>query len=162
MAPLPVNGYLSAMRRYLFLFIPLMVVAAVAWRHEPVPAAAPVLHVVKTPTCGCCQAWVDYMKAAGFTVTVENRDDLSSFKREHGVTRELESCHTGVIDGIVVEGHVPADLVRKVLRDKPAGVRGLAVPGMPLGSPGMEADVKQRYIVYTFDARGVKTPYANR
>ncbi len=149
------------MRRTLLLVLLLPLLAA-GWRHDPVPAAAPVLHVVKTPTCGCCQAWVDYMKAEGFTVTVENRNDLTSFKRQHGVTRELESCHTGVIDGIVVEGHVPADLVRKVLRDKPAGVRGIAVPGMPLGSPGMEADVKQRYTVYTFDARGARTPYANR
>jgi hypothetical protein len=147
--------------RSALLVLPLVVLFATAWRHHPVPAG-PVLHVVKTPTCGCCQAWVDYMKAQGFTVTVENRADLSSFKREHGVTRDLESCHTGVVDGIVVEGHVPADLVKKVLRDRPAGVKGIAVPGMPLGSPGMEAPTSQRYTVYTFDARGNKTPYANR
>lgn len=155
---------MAAMTRFrpTLLILPLLVLFAAAWRHHPVHSSGPVLHVVKTPTCGCCQAWVDYMKEQGFTVTVENRADLSSFKREHGVTRELESCHTGVVEGIVVEGHVPADLVKKVLRDRPAGVKGIAVPGMPLGSPGMEAQTSQRYTVYTFDARGNKTPYANR
>jgi len=143
------------------LLVPVLVVLA-AWRSTPAPAPLPVLHVVKTPTCGCCGAWVEYMKTQGFTVTVEDRESLASFKRQHGVTDELASCHTGIVDGLVVEGHVPAELVKKLLRDKPAGVRGIAVPGMPRGSPGMEGPVSDRYTVYTFDAAGRKTAYANR
>ena len=150
------------MKPRLFAFaVPLLVMIA-AWRSDPVPSSAPVLHVVKSPTCGCCQAWVDYMKQQGFTVTVENRDDFTDLKRRNGVTRELESCHTAFVDGLVVEGHVPADLVKKLLRDKPDGVKGIAVPGMPRGSPGMESPVKDRYTVYTFDSQGRKTAYAQR
>src|SRR5690606_17833554 len=110
--------------------VPVLVLLA-AWRSGPAPSSAPVLHVVKSPTCGCCQAWIDYMKEQGFTVTVENRDNFTDLKRQNGVTRELESCHTAFVDGLVVEGHVPADLVKKLLRDKPTGVKGIAVPGMP-------------------------------
>jgi hypothetical protein len=147
--------------RFAAMLAPVFVLL-VAFRSDPVPAAAPVLHVVKSPTCGCCQAWVDYMKAQGFTVTVENRETFTQLKRQNGVTAELESCHTAFVDGLVVEGHVPADLVKKLLRDKPNGVKGVAVPGMPRGSPGMEAPVHDRYTVYTFDAAGRKTAYAQR
>lgn len=147
--------------RIAVMLAPVLVLLA-AFRSDPTPAAAPVLHVVKSPTCGCCQAWIDYMKAQGFTVTVENRETFTQYKRQHGVTAELESCHTGVVDGLVVEGHVPADLVKKLLRDKPNGVKGVAVPGMPRGSPGMDAPVHDRYTVYTFDATGRKTAYAQR
>ncbi len=144
--------------RFALLLLPFVVVLA-AFRHDPPP---PVLHVVKSPTCGCCQAWIDYMKTQGFTVTVENRDNFTDLKRANGVTAQLESCHTAFVGGYVVEGHVPADLVHKVLRDKPAGVKGLAAPGMPRGSPGMEGPVKDRYTVYSFDAQGRRTAYAIR
>jgi hypothetical protein len=131
-----------------------------AWRAAP--DAPPVLRIVKSPTCGCCQAWADYMAQQGFTVQIENRDDFTALKRANGVTRDLESCHTAFVDGLVVEGHVPADLVKKLLRSKPTGVKGVAVPGMPQGAPGMEGPVKQRYTVFTFDANGRATPYAQR
>lgn len=135
---------------------------AVAWRVAPSADALPVIRVVKSASCGCCQAWVDYMKGQGFTVTVENRDEFTALKRANGVTRDLQSCHTAFVDGLVIEGHVPADLVKKMLATKPAGVKGLAVPGMPMGSPGMEGPTKDRYTVYTFDAAGKATPYAER
>ena len=147
--------------RYTAMVAPVLVVLA-AWRGDPVPSSAPVLHVVKSPTCGCCQAWIDYMKGQGFTVTVEHREEFTQLKRQNGVTAELQSCHTGFVEGLVVEGHVPADLVKKLLRDKPDGVKGVALPGMPRGSPGMEAPVHDRYTVYTFDASGRKTAYAQR
>lgn len=148
--------------RSTLLALPLIVAAvAAAWRGAT-PAPGPALHVIKTPTCGCCQAWADYMEAQGFTVTTENRNDLTPVKRANGVTRELESCHTAIVDGLVVEGHVPADLVKKLLRDKPKGVKGVSAPGMPRGSPGMEGPVKDRYTVYTFDANGKATAYAVR
>ena len=125
------------------------------------PAPIP-LRVVKSPTCGCCAAWVDYMKAQGFAVTVENRDEFTSLKRANGVTRDLESCHTAFVGNLVIEGHVPADLVKKLLAEKTKGVKGLAAPGMPSGSPGMEGGPKERYTVYSFDANGHAKPYAVR
>lgn len=139
-----------------------VVAVGAAWRTAPAAEAPPVLRVVKSPSCGCCQAWVDYMKAQGFTVSVENREEFTALKRANGVTRELESCHTAFAGDLVIEGHVPADLVKKLLDAKPAGVKGIAVPGMPMGSPGMEGPYKDRYVVYTFDAKGKATPYAQR
>jgi hypothetical protein len=134
-----------------------------AWRAVPAAIApAPTIHVVKSPTCGCCNAWVEYLKKEGFTVTVENRDQFIDLKRANGVTQQLESCHTAFVDGYVVEGHVPADLIKKLLTTKPAGVKGLAAPGMPQGSPGMEGPVKDRYTVYSFDAKGKASVYAVR
>ncbi len=152
------------MTRRLFLalglLIPLVAVSA-AWYTTP-EAPLPVLRIVKSSTCACCQAWADYMAKQGFTVQIENRDDFTALKRANGVTRELESCHTAFVDGLVIEGHVPADLVKRLLRTKPKGVKGIAAPGMPRGSPGMEGPVTDRYTVYTFDAAGHATPYAQR
>ncbi len=148
------------MRRLVSLLsLLVLVLAGAAWQSQ---TKAPALRVVKSPTCGCCQAWIDYMKKAGFTVTVENRAEFSALKRENGVTRDLESCHTAFVDGYVIEGHVPADLVKKLLKEKPAGVKGIAVPGMPIGSPGMEGGKPERYTVYTFDAKGRAKPWAER
>jgi hypothetical protein len=87
--------------------------------------------------------------------------NFTDFKRKQGVPQKLYSCHTALIDGYVIEGHVPADLIRKFLREKPA-VIGLAVPGMPVGSPGMEGGTPERYEVFTFDKNGQTTVYARR
>ncbi len=152
------------MRRAM-LAVPLLAVAVLgAWRAAPEQAPPlPTLRVVKSASCGCCQEWVKYMQAQGFTVKVENREGFTDLKRANGVTAELESCHTAFAGNLVIEGHVPADLVKKVLATKPKGVKGLAAPGMPMGSPGMEqGGVKQRYTVYAFDATGKATPYAVR
>jgi hypothetical protein len=119
------------------------------------------LKVYKTPWCGCCVAWVDHMRAAGFTVTVEERDDLEPLKAYYGVTADLGSCHTGLIDGYVIEGHVPAAEVKRLLEERPEA-RGLAVPGMPIGSPGMEqGDRKDPYevILFSDEARSVFARY---
>lgn len=140
----------------------LVATVLVAWRAAPPAEQLPVVRVVKSASCGCCQAWVDYMKAQGFTVEVENRDEFTALKRANGVTRDLESCHTAFAGDLVIEGHVPADLIKKVLAAKTPGVKGIAVPGMPMGSPGMEGPTKDRYTVFTFDAQGRKTAYAQR
>ena len=132
--------------------------ALTAWHAGPAPLK---LRVVKSPSCGCCTAWVSYMQKAGFTVTVESREEFTKLKRANGVTRELESCHTAFIDGYVIEGHVPADLVKKVLTEKPVGVKGLAAPGMPGASPGMDQG-KESYTIYSFDATGHAKRYAVR
>lgn len=144
------------------LFAALLVVGtAVTVTAERTPPPIP-MRVVKSPSCGCCQKWVDYMKTQGFAVTVENREEFSALKRSNGVTGDLESCHTAFVGNVVIEGHVPADLVKKLLAEKTPGVKGLSAPGMPMGSPGMEGPVKQRYTVYSFDAKGNAKPYAVR
>ncbi|HEX7239243.1 MAG TPA: DUF411 domain-containing protein [Longimicrobiaceae bacterium] len=121
----------------------------------------PLVTVYKTPTCGCCRSWVDHLRQAGFRVETVDREDLSPVKKEHGVPQALHSCHTAVVDGYAVEGHVPADVIRKLLAERPA-VKGIAVPGMPMGSPGMEGPRKDPYEVFTFDASGPKDVYAVR
>lgn len=101
------------------------------------PAHAQEITVYKTPSCGCCTKWVDHLAENGFEVTVQSLDDLSPVKSRLGVPRELQSCHTAEIDGYVIEGHVPAADIERLLEERPDAT-GIAVPGMPVGSPGME------------------------
>ena len=125
-------------------------------------AQGPSMTVYKTPTCGCCAKWVDHMKAAGFDVKVQDMDDLTEIKQASGVPVRLRSCHTAVVGNYVVEGHVPADVVKKLLSEKPK-TTGIAVPGMPVGSPGMEmGSEKAPYEVVTFDKTGKTTVFAKR
>ena len=123
--------------------------------------AAPIVTVYKTPTCGCCKSWVEHLEEHGFEVKTVDQTDLSGIKRQHGVPAAMESCHTGVVAGYAVEGHVPADVIRRLLKERPP-VKGIAVPGMPQGSPGMETGVKEPYEVYTFDRTGPKDIYEAR
>lgn len=125
------------------------------------PAALPVVLVHKTPTCGCCGAWVEHMRAAGFQVQVEERADLEPVRQRLGVPDGKVSCHTAQVGGYFVEGHVPADDVKRLLAERPRA-RGLAVPGMPLGSPGMETpDGRvQPYTVERVEPDGTTTTYA--
>ncbi|MEQ8268243.1 MAG: DUF411 domain-containing protein [Parvibaculum sp.] len=102
-------------------------------------AAAERLEVYKTPWCGCCTAWIDHMREAGFDVSVTELEDLDPLKARLGVVPELASCHTALIGGYVIEGHVPAGDVARLLAERPQAT-GLAVPGMPMGSPGMETE----------------------
>lgn len=124
---------------------------------------APVRMVVyKTPTCGCCRAWVDHVQAAGFQVEVQDMPDVAPIKNEHGVPGHLGSCHTALVDGYVIEGHVPADVIRRLLRERPQ-VAGIAVPGMPAGSPGMEmGDRKDPYDVIAFARDGKVSVFESR
>jgi len=117
--------------------------------------------VYKSPTCGCCSKWVAHMKDSGFSVDVENRQDLASLKAQLGVPTRFQSCHTAVVGDYVVEGHVPADLIRRMMTEKP-DIKGLAVPGMPMGSPGMDGPYKQPYDVLAIDQGGHTSVYAHR
>ncbi|HEX8848869.1 MAG TPA: DUF411 domain-containing protein [Gemmatimonadaceae bacterium] len=119
-----------------------------------------VLVVYKTPTCGCCKGWVDRMKEAGFTVEVHDVPDLSAIKSDAGIPEELQACHTARIGGYVVEGHVPASDIRRLLAERPA-VTGIATPGMPTGSPGMEGAYKDRYDVMTFGGSAKSSVFAS-
>jgi len=114
-------------------------------------AQTPTILVHKDPDCGCCAGWVRHLEDAGFAVTVEETTDLQPVKKRLGVPADLAACHTAEVDGYVLEGHVPAGAVRRLLEKRPAAI-GLAVPGMPAGSPGMESGVPQRYDVILFGA----------
>jgi hypothetical protein len=118
--------------------------------------------VYKTPTCGCCSKWVDHLKAAGFAVTTTDLDNLDSVKTKYGVPADLGSCHTAVADGYVIEGHVPAAEVSRMLKERPR-IAGIAVPSMPAGSPGMEVPNGrvQPYHVVAFEKTGKATVYAS-
>ncbi len=117
--------------------------------------------VYKSPTCGCCSKWVDHLRDAGFAVTTHDTNDLTQIKMSNGIPQQLAACHTGIVDGYVVEGHVPADVIQRLLRERP-DVVGIAVPGMPMGSPGMEGPYKEPYDVLTFDREGNTESYAKR
>jgi hypothetical protein len=126
------------------------------------PAPKPVTaHVYMSPTCGCCGLWADHMKAAGFSVTREVTPDLDAVPPRKRVPEELRSCHTAVVGKYLVEGHVPADVIRTLLRDAPA-VAGIAVPGMPIGSPGMEGPGARPYAIVAFRANGTTYEFARR
>ncbi|MEQ8328465.1 MAG: DUF411 domain-containing protein [Parvibaculum sp.] len=135
--------------------------AAALWSATGLPAHASgeTLELWKTPWCGCCTAWVDHMRAAGFEVRVTELEDLEPVKTRLGVTPELASCHTGLIGGYVIEGHVPAADVARLLKEKPQAT-GLAVPGMPIGSPGMEMDGRTEPYEVVLFAPGGNTVFA--
>lgn len=128
------------------------------------PDARTPLTVFKDPECGCCQEWVAHMAAAGFRPAVQDVADMDAIKARYGVPAALRACHTAIVGGYVVEGHVPAADVRRLLRERPSvagrAARGLAVPGMPAGSPGMEGARSERYAVLAFDAAGASTRFA--
>jgi hypothetical protein len=122
---------------------------------EAPPAGdGPLVTVWKSPTCGCCTKWVEHMQANGFRTVVHDVDDIDAAKREHGVPGHLGSCHTAEVGGYALEGHVPAEVVRRLLSERPQ-VAGVAVPGMPIGSPGMEVGSrKDPYDVIAFTKDG--------
>lgn len=123
---------------------------------SPDPQSVAAIHVYKSPNCECCSRWVNHMEAAGFKVTVEDDTDMAGVKQRTGVPFELSSCHTTVTGDYVIEGHVPARVVKRFLEEKPQ-VAGIAVPRMPTGSPGMEGPNPQPYDVIAFDGKGNRT-----
>ncbi len=147
------------MRLSLFprLAVLLMASATVAAEQGRSASQPVVVDVYKTATCGCCAKWVEHMRAAKFQtkVTDLSHEELDKVKAKHGVPPRLNSCHTALVGGYVVEGHIPADNVKRLLKERPA-VIGLAVPGMPTGSPGMEVPgaVTPPYSVLSFDKQG--------
>lgn len=129
-------------------------------RSEASASLVPI-KVYKDASCDCCTEWVKHLEQNGFKVETMDMPDLSAVKQKYGVKPEIEACHTAVVGGYAVEGHVPADLILKMLKEKPA-IAGLAVPGMPMGSPGMDGGTKERYDVLTFDRAGHTAVYAKR
>ncbi len=140
----------------LITFVALMV--AWFWTQD---TSATEVTVYKNPSCVCCTKWVEHLRANGFDVRAVDASDLAQVKGRHGVPSELAACHTAIVDGYVVEGHVPADVIQRLLKERPA-VAGIAVPGMPVGSPGMEGPYREPYDVLTFDRDGATRIYASR
>ncbi len=128
---------------------------------DATPAALPRMTVHKTPTCGCCGVWIDHVQKAGFTVDVHDMDDLGLVKERLGVPYAKGSCHTAEIGGYVIEGHVPAADIKRLLEEKPNAC-GLVLPGMPLGSPGMEVPEgrQQPFTVELIHRDGTTEPFA--
>jgi hypothetical protein len=127
------------------------------------PASGPIaMKVYKSPTCGCCAKWVEHVKAAGFVPEVHDLPSVGPIKENAGVPSNLQSCHTALVGGYVVEGHVPVDVIQKLLDEKPS-ITGIAVPGMPAGSPGMEqGDRKDPYEVIAFTKGGKTSVFVRR
>ena len=122
-------------------------------------AADHTITVFKTPTCGCCGIWVNHLKANGFQVIVKEVESTEEYQAKYGVPERLRSCHTAILNGYTIEGHVPASDIQRLLKEKPKA-KGLAVPGMPIGSPGMEAGNRsQRYQVLLFQQNGDTSVY---
>lgn len=151
-------------------WIPLALAAAVAvslgaasseHRADRTSPAVSVVTVYKSASCGCCGKWVDYLRANGFEVKVVDMDDLSEIKSASGVPRSLQTCHTAIVEGYVVEGHVPVDALRTLLHDRPK-VAGIGVPGMPVGSPGMDGTPAQHYDVIAWDKTGKTSVFAKK
>ena len=126
---------------------------------RPPSDSASLVRVYKSPTCTCCTAWVDHMRQSGFRVLAIDTTDLDAIKRRYRVAAEHAACHTATVGGYVVEGHVPAEDVRRLLAERPS-VTGLAVPGMPVGSPGMEGTYKEAYEVLAFTHGSTSTVFA--
>jgi hypothetical protein len=110
-------------------------------------ASARRMEIYKDPLCGCCESWAAAMKAAGFAVDIHNEGDMTAVKSRFAIPAEMEACHTAVLDGYVIEGHVPIEAIRKLLAERP-DIAGIAVPGMPAGSLGMGDDPEAAYEVY--------------
>ncbi len=123
--------------------------------------AMPSMVVYKSPTCGCCSEWIEYVEKAGFPITAIDHDDVDSIKAAHGLTNPaLKSCHTAVVDGYVIEGHVPLSDIERLLAERPEIV-GLTAPGMPMMSPGMGSETPMDYDVLAFDKNGESSVYAS-
>jgi hypothetical protein len=133
-----------------------------AARTSPSDTAAkkPTITVYKDPSCGCCKKWIEHLVKNGYRVDAKDTPNMTEIKHTLGVPDGLTACHTAVVNGYLIEGHVPASDIDRLLEQKPR-VAGLAVPGMPAGSPGMEAAGTQRYQVLTFDKSGKTMVFAS-
>jgi hypothetical protein len=142
-------------------FIALSLTTAAA-RTSPGEAVAkkPTITVYKDPSCGCCKKWIEHLIKNGYRVDAKDTPDMAAIKRTLGVPDGITACHTAVVNGYLIEGHVPAADIDRLLTQKPH-IAGLAVPGMPMGSPGMEGGAAQRYRVLTFDKSGKTAVFAS-
>jgi hypothetical protein len=149
------------MRTLIIAAASVLVLSAVSFgqqKPKPIP-----MSVYKSPSCGCCSLWVDYMRKNGFEPKVQDVDNIGALKLKLGVREEFSSCHTTEVGGYIVEGHVPVETVQRMLKERPK-IAGIAVPGMPAGSPGMEvpSGKKDSYNILAFTSDGKTTVYDKR
>jgi len=146
------------MRRRTFLTIPALAMLPASFAAR---AAAPAVHVHKGPGCDCCNAWIEHLRANGFAVTSDDRGN-NAVRAKAGIPSKLGSCHTAIVDGYAIEGHVPASDIKRLLAERPKAI-GLAVLGMPIGSPGMEmGDRRDPYEVLLVRHDGTTAVFATR
>ena len=144
-------------RRQMLLMTPMLALAAQRLGAQQ----APRVDVYKDPACSCCGLWVAHLQREGFTATATNVPDITAIKVKNHVPGKLQSCHTALVGGYVIEGHVPASDIHRLLKERPK-VAGLAVPGMPTGSPGMEGANGKPYDVLAFNADGTTRVYSTQ
>jgi hypothetical protein len=144
----PIEGELPMQRPLIALFVAALGLA---------PATAEQLKATmyKQPYCGCCDGHADHLRQNGYDVTVRQAENLPSIKKRYRVPQEFEGCHTTIIGGYVVEGHVPATIIRRLLKERPA-IQGISLPGMPDGSPGMTGEKKEPFVIYSFGDDGAE------
>jgi hypothetical protein len=145
------------MNRFQFLVLAalLMTGSTAAFAQE-----APKAMLYKNPQCSCCEGYADYLRSNGFEVAVKPTNDLATISQNAGVPENLEGCHTMFIDGYVIDGHVPVDIVRRLLKERPS-IAGITLPGMPPGSPGMVGTKTAPFVVYALPKdHGAPTVYA--
>ncbi len=161
------RGSQSRGRRHALAVLGTLVIfgaAVAAWSAGLIGGAianATEIEIYKSPYCGCCSQWVKHLEANGFKTTVRNVADMERVKAANGVPPQLHSCHTALVEGYVVEGHVPADVIRRLLAERP-NAAGIAVPGMPSSAPGMDQPTGEPYSVVIFDKKGRARVYARR
>ena len=141
-------------------FLALVLTTGAARPSATESSKGPTITVYKDANCGCCKSWIEHLIKHGYRVDAKDSDDMTEIKRSLGVPEALTSCHTAVVNGYLIEGHVPAADIARLLKTKPK-VAGLAVPGMPMGSPGMEGPRKQKYDVLSFDKAGKTKVFAS-
>lgn len=146
------------MKRNLALLVAALLVTIAGATAQQKP---PMVEVYKSPTCGCCSAWVDHLRDQGFEVRTIETDKVDELKATHRIPRQVQSCHTALVSGYVVEGHVPAADVARLLKERPA-IAGIAVPGMPVGSPGMEVGPPEPYDILSVDSAGRTAIYGSK
>jgi hypothetical protein len=146
-------------RRRFFLQLLAAVAGATTASRAAFAQAKPSLVVYKDAGCLCCQAWVEHMMGHGYKATVTNTE-MAPIKTKYKIPPTLQSCHTTLVGGYVIEGHVPASDVARLLKEKPKDIVGLTIPGMPASAPGMDQTPFRPYTVLSFDARGGSKPYA--
>ena len=151
---------ISQLSRYIKPIVGFLVAIAVVMSLTTATSAATAsvpleITVYRDPFCNCCEGWIDYLTNQGFQPTSVKTSTIDTLKQQYGVPNDLVSCHTAVINGYVVEGHVPADDIKRLLAEQPNDVAGISVPGMPIGTPGMESgDVLEPFTVFSFDKQG--------
>ncbi len=153
-----INVLSSQIRRYMKLLAVYLVAAAIIWLAGATDAEAnskaSEITVYRNPSCSCCGGWIAHLTAQGFQPRNVLTSDMNALKEQYGVPNDLASCHTAVINGYVIEGHVPANDIKRLIAEK-LDVAGIAVPGMPIGTPGMESgNVQEPFTVFSFDEQG--------